>query len=355
MQQPKTQPTSAGVQRPKKVVTLGAYDQRQRQQQGATTAKPKSRGPRGTVVSEGGSSTKLAQPAAAATAIPKPRVLTKPRKVVTLAAYDQRQRQQQGATTQVPAAPTPPAPPLSPRWQVKGSSGGWVRYKPDLKKVLVIGHGFNGNIERLQQLGYDVECIYLPEYDRYPHDHATQAGHTPGQKRWLERPIDAPTHGVRDLATLADDIVLRRIRQLVSAGHGPAAVVTGSRGGQVTITRLWKGWSGPSVVLSGGCEAVDLEPSAEITLGVMCGSRDFFRTKSPAFVRQKWQRWGGTVVHYHHPHDSHAIESYNDAIGPVLGCVINNTHLPITGAGAALGNATVSVKPSAAVSFVRIR
>ena len=65
----------------------------------ATKVKPKWRGPRGTVVSEGGSSAKLAtatltKPTAEATATPKVR-LPKPRKVVTLRAYDQRPRQTQ--------------------------------------------------------------------------------------------------------------------------------------------------------------------------------------------------------------------------------------------------------------------
>lgn len=256
------------------------------------------------------------------------------------------------APAAAPAAALPAAlPTLSPRWQVQCRFGGWSRYQPDPKMVLVIGHGFNGNIERLQQLGYTVECIYLRDYDRYPLDHATQPGRTPGRKAWLDRPIDAPTKGVKDLATLVDDVVLRRIRQLVSAGHGPSAVVTGSRGGQVTISRLWKGWCGPSVVLNGGCEPVDLEPHTEVTLGVLCGS-----THDWTFHRQRWLDWKGTVVHYDHPDNTHAIESYNDAIGPLLRCVITNAQHAITQAGAGLGSATVAVKPSAAVrAFVRIR
>ena len=75
---------------------------------------------------------------------------------------------------------------------------------------------------------------------------------------------------------MADDCFLPLIHQLIEQGNGPAAVVTGSRGGQITVVRLWAtGWRGPTVVLNGGCLPVRDARTGNlpdgVPLGLICG------------------------------------------------------------------------------------
>ena len=82
-------------------------------------------------------------------------------------------------------------------------------------------------------------------------------------------------------------MVLPRIQALVAAGMGPTAVVTGSRGGQVTIVKLWEFWRGPSVVLNGADHRMARAPPPGVDLGLMCAGQDFFDTRDPDLVQAR--------------------------------------------------------------------
>jgi len=224
------------------------------------------------------------------------------------------------AAVALPLAPTPKKakPAAEPRHAVLADvPGTWDAYTPKPKHILVIGHGFNGNCERLHALGYTTECIYVPDYDRYP-----------SNWRDTESWIASPPPG-RNLASLADDIILPRLKAMVRAGRGPVAVLTGSRGGQVSIARLWKLWRGPSVVLNGGSPCGSTPPVG-VSLGLMCGGQDPLMGYNPDAVQRGFAAWPGPLVHYHKIHDTHSAESYNDGIGPLLDMVIRQATIKAT-------------------------
>jgi len=229
---------------------------------------------------------------------------------------------------------TPSSPVLSPapaasacgRCRVLGlRRDEWQEYEPQANHILLICPGFNGDANRLRSLGYTVTELYMTEYDKYP-----PGWNDPQNPDYLNRArFDAdgnalPPSGVQDLGTFADDVVLPVIRAAVAAGRGPAAVCTGSRGGQVTLPRLWQAWQGPSVVLNGGCQLAPERMPTNVFLGLVCGGRDFFRTNSPEFTQGAFARWPGPLIHYHHPQDDHGVQTYDHAIGPVLDMVLNS-------------------------------
>jgi hypothetical protein len=193
----------------------------------------------------------------------------------------------------------------------------WIEYIPNPKSVLIIAAGFNGNATRLHELGYYTTTLYDEAYDRYP------AGWSTGRQGFLDRPLRAdaaaPPH---DLASFADDVILPTIRELVANGIGPAAVITGSRGGQVTICRLWRMWQGPSVVLNGGC-GVESAPPQGVPLALLTQGQDFFPSKSLTYTKRLFSAWPGEVFVYHHEADDHSVRTYNDAIESVMSIVLN--------------------------------
>jgi hypothetical protein len=196
---------------------------------------------------------------------------------------------------------------------VLDSDGCWQGYEPDSKSILIIAAGFNGNAERLHYLGYDTTIVYDKNYDSYPCR----------SEDFINRPICSNTDMLpKDLASMADYIVLPVIHKLISVGKGPAMIITGSRGGQVTICRLWRFWRGPSIVLNGGC-VIGSAPPQGVTLGLLTQGRDFFETKSISYVQNKFSRWPSEVVHYHHEEDDHSVRSYNDIIGLVISMVLD--------------------------------
>jgi len=209
----------------------------------------------------------------------------------------------------------PPPAPAQSLCRLMQPNGTWIEYIPDPKSVLIIAAGFNGNAARLQELGYHTTVLYDEHYDKYPDNWRM------GHKDYLARPLRldpaAPPH---DHASFADDVILPMLYELVANGIGPAVVMAGSRGGQVTICRLWNMWHGPSIVLNGGC-GIETAPPEGVPLGLLTQGRDFFPTKSLSYTQRLFSAWPGEVVVYHHDEDDHSVRTYNDAIELVLSIV----------------------------------
>ena len=222
--------------------------------------------------------------------------------------------------------------------------GQWHSYTPNPRHVLIILHGFNGSGRRLRELGYKVTEIYVRHMDSYPKGWTQKA--EVRRKRLSAALPNANADGSKpyphDLISVADHVVFPRLQSLVRAGNGPCAILTGSRGGQVTISRLWKMWQGPSVVLNGGCTAIEAPPK-HVNLGLMCGSGDFFRSRDPRFVHRHFDRWPGAVVHYHHPNDDHGVQTFAHAIGTVLRMTISGSTTP---SGSGLDSALWRASPT---------
>ena len=190
-----------------------------------------------------------------------------------------------------------------------------MEYQPAKQTVLIIGAGCNGDGNVLVDLGYDVEFLYDEAYDRYPADWKR------GELAWLDAPLLTPqAEHTPDLANFADIVLVPAIHALILENRGPAAIVCGSRGGQVTISRLWRMWKGPSVVLNGGCNPRHAPP--EVNLALLCGGRDFFSSRFIATVRRTFAVWPGFVAHCHCPRDSHGCESFPSVIGALLHVVL---------------------------------
>jgi hypothetical protein len=77
----------------------------------------------------------------------------------------------------------------------------WKEYKPKQFRVYVIMHGFNGNLQLLENLfgKENVESIFLPEYDKYP------KGWDKGNTNWMNDNINTQE---KNLATLVDNMII---------------------------------------------------------------------------------------------------------------------------------------------------
>merc|ERR1712039_731222 len=79
--------------------------------------------------------------------------------------------------------------------------------------------------------------------------------------------------------SLADDLVMPAIQQLIAQGRGPSVVVAGSRGGQCTLPRLWAlGWRGAAVCINAGVaqSSSSHQVPAGVHLALITGGKDFF-------------------------------------------------------------------------------
>jgi|SaaInlStandDraft_5_1057022.scaffolds.fasta_scaffold01465_4 hypothetical protein len=188
-------------------------------------------------------------------------------------------------------------------------NGEWYSYEPQKNKVYVILHGFNGNTEILKENGFDVEEIYLKDYDKYPEKNDI----------WTGDDINRQKH---NLATLVDNIILPRFIELINAGQGPSLVITGSRGGQITLLRLWEYWRGNSICLNGGCRILK-QKLENVNLGLITCGNDFFDTSSLQYTIKTFQGKVDNLIIYHNKEDNHGVNYYNEAILHIINKMYN--------------------------------
>merc|ERR1712012_1048969 len=88
------------------------------------------------------------------------------------------------------------------------------------------------SVDTLAEADYEVTVVWDRTYDKNP-------------LGWKSGVMDISTNKKRNNATVADDIAIPKMYELVSHGRGPAVILTGSRGGMFTLPRLWElGWRG---------------------------------------------------------------------------------------------------------------
>ena len=194
--------------------------------------------------------------------------------------------------------------------------------EPNPHSLLLIGPGsgakMNGQVyAELEHAGYTVHQV---------HDQDTGYDVDPSNPSKYRYPRDwdrlgaslMPAAGVRDLASLARDLVWPKLLELVSKGEGPAAVLCGSRGGQVTVGELWDNyWEGPTLIINAGCHVRRNLPAVPMALAT--SGRDFFETRSIAFTQKELvERCAGPVLHYHHSTDGHMPLSLMVVIVPLV-------------------------------------
>ena len=200
---------------------------------------------------------------------------------------------------------------------ILNSNKEWKEYKSNNFKVYVILHGFNGNLELLHNLfgKENVESIFLPEYDVYP------KGCKNGNMIWMNHNINKEE---KNLATLVDNIILTKFKNMISNNNGPSLVITGSRGGQITLSRLWKFWQGPSICLNAGC--IIPERIEGVNLGLLTCGNDFFHTNNLLHTLNKFQNKTDKLAIYHNTNDDHSVQSYNEGMLHVLNKLFNSNY-----------------------------
>lgn len=195
--------------------------------------------------------------------------------------------------------------------------------------------------EGLEATGWDVSYARVMEYDMNPAVQ-TETGflYPPG---WEKGEPDITYNGGINLATLADNVVVPMIEQLIAEGRGPAAIIFGSRGGQVTLPRLWNlGWRGPTLCINGGCVTRTRIPGAPVRLMLVTCGQDNFETRDPQVTtkecRIRKEDANEPVLMYHNHKDGHMPTSFVDVVGPLLSITISEESFRDTAATAAFGN-----------------
>lgn len=175
---------------------------------------------------------------------------------------------------------------------------GWISYDPDPRVILIIRPGASLTLPCYQELsdaGYDLRIVEDINYDAYP-------------QGWDKGCPDLHDNGGRNLATLADDRALPGIESLVAQNRGPSVVIAGSRGGQVTVPRLWDiGWRGPTFIINAGCIGIVPIPGPPVRLTLYTAGQDYFGTHDPDYTRHmlKNRTESEPVLLYHHPSETH--------------------------------------------------
>mmetsp|Transcript_30826 Transcript_30826/g.98279 ORF Transcript_30826/g.98279 Transcript_30826/m.98279 type:complete len:490 (+) Transcript_30826:77-1546(+) len=201
-------------------------------------------------------------------------------------------------------------------------SSSWTPYRPNPRVVAVIAPGAGMRkhaylYKELGRQGYDVVPIFDDSYDHYP----------PGTEvlgsigiTGLRMP-DMRFNRTKNLATFVDDVVLPKIRDLIAEGRGPAVVIAASRGGIVSVPRLWEaGWRGPSVVGNGGFVSTAAVPASAPCVLVTAGW-DSFTTRRPETTASLLRKEDPStpVLLYHDPREDHDL---NCLTGKVLGRLV---------------------------------
>lgn len=117
----------------------------------------------------------------------------------------------------------------------------WLDIEPTPKLVFVIspGAGTHKNKEAYQQLEAKYTVVYFGNsgdvFDKYPDNWQdnklvnNKGPHLGGIYQYVKKYID-------------------------SKNQIPSAIICGSRGGQVTIGKIWEGlWRGPTIIINSGC------------------------------------------------------------------------------------------------------
>lgn len=152
------------------------------------------------------------------------------------------------------------------------------------------------SVHTLANAGYDMTVVWDKAYDKNP-------------PNWRNgSPLDLTCHQGKNNSTVADDLALPKIYELVAEGRGPAVVLTGSRGGMFTLPRLWElGWRGAAICVNAGCTFVGKVPRG-CRLTLVTGGQDFFdQSKDPSVLPKLLMREEphDPVFVYHDPRMGH--------------------------------------------------
>lgn len=140
----------------------------------------------------------------------------------------------------------------------------WVKLPPTPDLVFVIrpGAGTFQNKDAYKMLESKYNVVYFAksggEYDIYP-------------PRWYDN---------KQVSTEGKHLggIVGLIEEYITKNNAiPAAIITGSRGGQVTLGKIWETlWRGPSIVINAGCLTTHTEIPKEVTPLFISMEKDYF-------------------------------------------------------------------------------
>jgi len=176
----------------------------------------------------------------------------------------------------------------------------WTNIPPTKNLVFVIKPGagtfYNKNAYKELETEYDI--VYFGksggEYDNYP-------------LNWNQNGL-VKNHG-KHLGGIAELIK----NYIQTSNQIPAAIICGSRGGQVTIGKVWDTiWRGPTVVINAGCLTTKTRIPPEVSLMFITMGGDYFTSVNrPEKVEALFKRY--------------IVSQNQTAMGIHL---INQTHMP---------------------------
>ena len=178
-------------------------------------------------------------------------------------------------------------------WRQRVNQKTMVPYMPNPKICLVIGPGAgwiqNKPVyDKLRQSGYTVVGTWDSAYDAYPE-------HWPGGRTGS------------NLESFVDDVMVPIIKEMIDAGNGPSFLICGSRGGQVTLNRLWqKALQCPTICINAGLLMTSTRIPKSMRLLLATFGQDYFPTSNQSYVQKQFERLAtSNAVVYYHKHDGH--------------------------------------------------
>lgn len=191
----------------------------------------------------------------------------------------------------------------------------WIEYIPKKNLIFVIvpGAGTYSNKNEYTRLKTHFNLVYFGErgskYDRYPNN-------------WYDNKL------VSDRGDHLGGLSFEILKYITGTGDIPSAIICGSRGGQVTIGKVWYSiWRGPTIIINAGC----LTTQTEIPIGVkplfITMKHDYFTSvNSQSKVKSLFEKLNKNKaekgIFIHLPNEAHMPIFKNNLKNLLLDCVM---------------------------------
>lgn len=147
--------------------------------------------------------------------------------------------------------------------------GKWIEVEPIKNLIFVIGPGAgcysNRSAYQYLENNYKLEYFCKPEknrhskYDNYPENWGNNSF------------VSNEGYHLGGIANL--------IKDFINGNYIPMAIICGSRGGQVTIGKVWESiWRGPSVIINAGCLTTKTFIPKEVSVSFIIMEKDYFKS-----------------------------------------------------------------------------
>lgn len=188
----------------------------------------------------------------------------------------------------------------------------WVQLPPSDNIIFVIrpGAGTYQNRDAYKKLETKYTVRYFAEsqgkYDNYP-------------KNWENNNlVDTKGKHLGSIVNLLET-------HIKTTGEIPSAIIVGSRGGQVSIGKVWEHlWRGPTIIINAGCLLTQTIIPKDVTPLFITMGRDYFSYVNTIddtikLYKNYSEKQQGTIVHL--PLESHMPKLKNNIESMFLWCI----------------------------------